>query len=448
MKDYRDFSEDLVRRALRRGADGADAYLVQLRKCAIDARMGTVETLQESSSEGVGLRVFRKGATALVHSTDLSRASLDRLLDEAMRLAAITDSDPGNCLPDARLLAPYAAPLAIHDDLLHSFPIEEKTAQLHEMEAAGRAVDGRINNSNGAWWRDSVERVTLANSAGFVGQYDHTQVGMGVSLVAEQNGVKQTDSWSSSARSLGRLEPAEVIGRKAASRVLRKLGGRPVSTQAVPIVFDPIVGEDLLRILFEALNGMAILRHNSFMVGRLGERVGNPLIHLVDDATMVAGLGSRPFDGEGVGARRTDVIRGGILSSYLCDTFTAIKLGLDCTGNAARRFDAAPVVGPTNLYLEAGTTPPEEIIRSVSRGMFVTKLYWVGTNLANGDYSRGAEGVWIENGELTHPIQEVTIAGNVLDMLQRIAVVGSDLEFRGPLASPTLLVSDIVISGR
>ncbi len=323
----------------------------------------------------------------------------------------------------------------------------EKIAHLEAMEAAGRAVDPRINNANGAWWEDVVARVTLANSSGFVGQYDHTRASLGVSLVAEEHGVKQTGSWSSSARSLEKLQSPEVIGRKAAERVLRKLGARPVATQNVPVVFDPRVGEDLLRILFDALEGFAVMRRSSFLVGKLGKKVGGACLSLVDDATMPGGLGSRPFDGEGVRSRRTQVLDEGVLTSYLCDTYTANKLGIPSTGNASRRYDRAPVVGPSNLYLQAGSTSPDEIIGSVAKGLFVTRLYWVGTNLASGDYSRGAEGVWIENGQLTYPVQEVTIAGNVLEMLERIVVVGSDLEFSRPVACPTLLVSDLVISG-
>ncbi len=447
MRDYRDFGADLVRKAALRGADGADAYVVQRRTCRVRVRMGEVESLEEAGTEGVGLRVFRNGATALVHTTDLSPNSLDRLLDDALQLASVTDADPCNRLPE-RVNGPgVSRSLGIFDPAVCGIATERKVEMLSEMEEVGRAFDPRINNSNGAWWEDAVERVTLANSVGFVGQFDHSRVGMGVSLVAEQDGVKQTDTWSSAARSLAAVEPPADIGRKAAERVIRKLGARPVSTQTVPVVFDPVVAEDLLGILVGTLNGMAIFRRNSFLVGKLGQRIGNRHINIVDDGIRAGGLGTRPFDGEGVPTRRTEVIREGVLRSYLCDTYTAGKLHLPCTGNASRTYDVAPGVGPTNFYLEPGAVDPGEIIRSVDRGLLVTRLYWVGTNLASGDYSRGAEGIWIEHGSLTHPVQEVTIAGNVLDMLQRIEVVGSDLEFRGTVASPTLLLSNLVLSG-
>ncbi len=447
MKDYRDFAADLVKKAMARGAGGADVYLEQARRCTIRSRMGRVETLQESGSEGVGLRVFLGDATALVYSTDLSKPSLERLLDEAFALVSVMDRDPANRLPPAETLGGPVEPLRIFDDAVGALAVPEKIARLEQMEAAGRAVDARITNSNGAWWDDLVARVTVANSQGFVGQYDHTRVGLGVSLVAETNGVKQMDGWSSSARFLECLQEPTAIGRKAAARVLRKLGARQVATQHVPVVFDPRVGEDLLRILFGALEGFALVRRSSFLVGKLGQKLGGSCLNLVDDATLPGRLGSRPFDGEGVRSQRTRVVDRGVLTSYLCDTYTATKLRLPGTANASRRYDRTPVVGPSNFYLEAGSTPPEDIIASVSKGLFVTRLYWVGTNLATGDYSRGAEGIWIEDGRLTHPVQEVTIAGNVLEMLERIALVGSDLEFRGPVASPTLLVSDLVISG-
>jgi len=448
MQDHRNLAENLVKRAKARGADEVDVYIVSGRSLSIELRLGRIEKLEEAGAEGLGIRVFKDGATALTHSSDLSPGSLETLIDDTLSLAEVTDADPANRLPDAALLGAYTGRQELCDEGLEAFTMDEKLALVRRMEQAGQDVDPRINNSNGAWWRDGIHHITLANSSGFVGGYQMTNAGLGVSLVAEEDGVKQTDAWWSVNRFKDRLESAEEIGREAARRTLRKLGSRPMKTQTVPVVFDPMMGGDLMQIVFEAVNGGSIFRRQSFLVDRLGETIGSSQINIVDDGTLPTGLGSRPFDAEGVRTHRTEVVRDGKLVNYLCDAYSAVKLKRGSTGSATRSYNSSPVVGTTNFYLEPGDTPPEDIIKSVKRGLYVTRLYWVGINRATGDYSRGAEGVWIEDGELTHSVQEITIASNVLDMLKAVEVVGNDLEFRSAIASPTFLVSNMVISGR
>ena len=232
----------------------------------------------------------------------------------------------------------------------------------------------------------------------------------------------------------------------AAQRTLRKLGGRPVSTQTVPVVFEPNVARELLGDIFEAVSGESIFRKASFLVGQLGERIASTNLTVVDDGRLPGGLGSRPFDAEGLPTRRTVIVQNGVLQSYVLNTYTARKLGLKSTGNAARGLVGSPSVGTGNLFIEPGPHTPEQIIASVPSGLFVTELIGFGVNIVNGDYSRSASGLWIENGELAFPVQGVTIAGNLREMLSSIDMIGNDLEFRGSVVSPTLLIGNLMIS--
>ncbi len=257
----------------------------------------------------------------------------------------------------------------------------------------------------------------------------------------------QRDYWYSVARTLKKLEPPEQVGRIAAERTLRRLGARKVKTGHVPVVFDPMVARSLLEHIFGAVNGDAVYRGASFLAGKLGERVAGENVAVIDDGAMPGGFGSSPFDDEGVPTRRTLVIENGVLKSYLLNTYTAKKLGLATTGNAARGLAGNPGIGVGNLFMRPGTRSPREIIADVKEGLYLTELLGFGVNLVTGDYSRGASGLWIAGGELTYPVEEVTIAGNLKDMLVNIAEIGNDLEFRGSIASPTLRVEGLTVAG-
>ena len=257
----------------------------------------------------------------------------------------------------------------------------------------------------------------------------------------------QRDGWYSTQRRLSRLESPESEGRTAAQRTLRRLGARKVTTQEVPVVFDPDMAASLLRSLCGAVSGSAIYRGASFLQGKLGQQVAAACLTVVDDGRMPGALGSRPFDGEGLPTRRTVVIENGALASYLLDTYTGRKLGLASTGNASRSLGQRPTVGPMNFYVQPGAASPEEIIRSVDRGLYITEMIGFGANLVTGDYSRGAVGMWIEKGELVFPVEEITIAGNLKDMLQNIEMIGNDLEWRSPIAAPTIKIGRMTVAG-
>jgi len=268
-----------------------------------------------------------------------------------------------------------------------------------------------------------------------------------VAPVARTNGSMQRDYWYSTQRKFSRLEAPQAVGRRAAERALRRLGARKVSTREVPVVFDPEISATLLRHLSAALSGYSLYKGASFLVGKLGERIASELVSVVDDGTIPGALGSKPFDGEGLPVNKRTVVERGVLKSYLLDTYSGRKLGLPSTGNASRSVGEPPGVSPTNFFLTPGSHSPEQIVASVDEGLYVTELIGFGVNLVTGDYSRGAVGLWIEKGKLAYPVEEITIAGNLKEMLCNIEMVGNDLELRGRIAAPTVKISRMTVAG-
>jgi PmbA protein len=361
-------------------------------------------------------------------------------------MARVTSEDPASGLPEPEQLGRHAGDLELYADDVAQLSTDERLEFARRAEAAALSADPRIKNSEGAWFEGSVGARAYANSLGFAGSYRSSYCAFSVAPIAQDGGM-QRDYWYSVARRASALESPEAVGRKAAQRALRKLGARKVTTCQVPVIFDPETARSLLAHVFEAVRGDAIYRRASFLTGKLQQKVAGESVTILDDGLRPGGFGSRPFDGEGVPASLTRVIENGVLESYLLNCYTARKLNLRTTGNAARGVAGPPAVGPKNFYLAAGAYSPEEICRSVKSGFYVTELIGFGVNIVTGDYSRGAAGMWIENGELAYPVEEVTIAGNLAEMLNHIEMIGSDLEFRSALAAPTLLVSGLTVAG-
>jgi PmbA protein len=344
------------------------------------------------------------------------------------------------------LLARQIPDLDLRDPHGHDLPPEEKIELARRCEAAALGADARITNSEGGDFGDRRARYAYATSHGFSGAYETSSFSLAVSPVAAENGEMQRDSWYHVTRKRERLDGPEEIGRIAARRAVRRLGARRVKTAEVPVIFDAETAATLVRHIAGAASGPALYRRASFLVGKLGERIAAPSVTIVDDGTMPGGLGSRPFDGEGLPVRRTVLVDQGVLRSYLLDTYTGRKLGLPSTHHAAR--DGSGVsVSTTNLHLAAGDREPADLIRSVKNGLYVTELIGFGVNGVTGDYSRGAVGLWIENGELAYPVEEITVAGNLLDMLHAVEGVGNDLVFRDRTAAPTLLIGRMTVAG-
>ena len=437
---------DVLGRARARGATEADGFLIEEQHFSASVRLGQVDTVKHSREQRLSLRVFAGKASAAASTSDLSRVSLERVVDEATTLARVTAGDPHAGLPDPADLIATVPDLELEERGGEALAPEAKVELARQAEAAALASDARITNSEGAEYWDRHARYVYATSHGFARGYATTAFGLSVSPVASAGAEMQRDYWYSAARHRGALEDPAAIGRTAARRALRRLGGRKVKTVEVPVVFDPDTAASLVRAIAGAASGPALYRRASFLVDRLGKRIAAPTVTIVDDGMISRALGSRPFDGEGLATRSTVVVGEGVLESYLLDSYSARKLGLRSTHHAAR--DGAGVgVSTTNLILRPGSTPPEELIGSVKSGLYVTELIGFGVNGVTGDYSRGAVGLWIDNGELSYPVEEVTVAGNLLEMFGAIEGIGNDLVMRDRTVSPTLLVGRMVVAG-
>lgn len=451
--DLESLAADVVAQARKAGASDAEAVVREGDEFSVKVRMGQVETLQESGSRGLGLRVFLGRRSASTSTSDFTPEGIRQLIDGALALARITEEDPCAGLPEAGEFGSVAGDLQLYFDDVYSLPGAERIEWARRAEAAALEADPRITNSSGGSFDAATGRKVLANSRGFVGGYRTSYAGVAAApLATDENGQMQRDVWWSSTRRIGDLESPESVGKEAARRALRRLGARRMPTQRVPIVFAPEVARSLIGSIFEAASGDAIWRGASFLAGKLGEPVAAQNITIVDDNLMllpngVGGYGTSPFDGEGLPSLRTVVVERGVLSNYLLNTYAARKLGMKSTHNAARGLAGAPGIGSGNLYLEPGTQTPEEIIGAIPKGFYVTSLMGFGTNLVTGDYSRGAAGLWIENGELTHAVEEVTVAGNLAEMMRNVSAIGSDLVFRSAIASPTLRIDGMTVAG-
>ena len=441
-----DLLADLLDQAVRRGATSGDAFVVADQSFSAQVRLGQVDTVKHAREQHLSLRVFVGKSVAAASTSDLSRDSVARLVDEAVSLARITSPDELSGLPDAAQMARELPQLDLSDATGHDLAPEAKIDLARRAEAAALAADARIKNSEGGDFSDRRARYAYATSHGFRGEYATSSFSLSASPVASEGDEMQRDGWYHVTRKRERLDPPEEIGRIAAKRALRRLGARRVKTAEVPVVFDPDMAASLVRHIAGAASGPSLYRSASFLVGKLGETIAAPSVTIVDDGTIPGALGSRPFDGEGLPVRRTVVVDRGRLDSYLLDTYSGKKLGMPSTHHAAR--DGSGVsVSTTNLYLAAGPTDPAELIRSVKSGLYVTELIGFGVNGVTGDYSRGAVGMWIDNGELAYPVEEITVAGNLLEMWKRVEGVGNDLVFRDRTAAPTLLIGRMVVAG-
>src|SRR5208337_3133650 len=451
--DLESLAADVVDLAIKAGASDAEAVAREGDEFSVNVRMGQVETLKESGSRGLGLRVFLGLKSASTSTSDLTAEGIRKLVEGALALAKITEEDPFAGLPDAGEFGSIPGDLHLYYEDVYSLSGAERIEWARRAEAAALEADARIVNSDGGSFDAATGRKALANSRGFAGGYRSSYAGVSVvPLAMDANGQMQRDYWWSSGRRLADLDSPESIGKEAARRTLRRLGARRVPTQRVPIVFAPEAAQSLIGADFDAASGDAIWRGASFLAGRMGEPIAAPNLTIVDDNTMLlpsgaGGFGTSPFDGEGLPSLRTVVVENGVLRNYMLNTYTARKLGMKSTHNASRGLAGTPGIGCGNLYLEPGKLSKEQILGEVAAGFYVTSLMGPGVNVVTGDYSRGATGLWIENGALTHAVEEVTIAGNLAEMLRNATAIGNVLKFRGSVASPTLRIDGMTIAG-
>ncbi len=443
--DLKTTAEMLVDLAKKKGATASDVLIANGESFSGGIRLGDIEKIENSQEKRLGLRLFVGKSSAISSTTDFSPTSLSSFVSETVAMAKTTAPDRFSGLPDKKDLALEIPDLDLADTATPLTP-QEKLDLAKEAEDAAKQYDARITNSEGAEFQNDSNEIMYANSLGFCESYLTTSFSLSVVPVASEGDNMQRDYWYSAHRKFKDLESPKFIGEEAARRTIRRLGAKRIKTQEAPVVFDPEMAGSLLRHIAAAVSGAALYRKTSFLLDKSGEQIAAKGVSLLDDGRLPSALGSKPFDSEGLPTRQNTIVNDGILTGYLLDTYSARKLGSVSTGSASRSFADSPSPSTTNLFLAPGTTTQKEIIQSVRSGLFVTELSGFGVNPVTGDYSRGATGIWIEDGQLTFPVEEITIAGNLLDMLKNIEVIGEDLERRGAISSPTLKISRMTIA--
>jgi PmbA protein len=439
-----DLIADLVARAKRAGADAADALLIESAAVSAAQRLGEPEKVERAESTDVGLRVFVGRRQACVSSTDMTKGALAELVERAVGMARAVPEDP-----DCGLAAEGEVAKS-HPDLDCCDLGEPDAAVLvtraQRMEAAARAVPG-VTNSEGAEAGWSRSRIAMAASNGFNGFYTITRHSLIVAVLAGEGTGMERDYDYMSAVYGDDLESPEEIGRRAGERAVRRLKPRKAKSARVPVVLDPRVSNSLVSHLAGAINGSNIARGTSFLKTKMGESVFSSGITIADDPHRMRGLRSRPFDAEGIATEKRNVIEDGVLKTWLLDLRSARKLNLRTTGHAVRGTSSPPSPAATNLYMEPGELSPEQLMAGISSGFYVTELMGFGINQVTGDYSRGASGFWIENGEIGYPVSEVTVAGNLKDMYRNLTPA-NDLKFRRGVDAPTVLIEGLMVAGQ
>ena len=440
---------EAVERALRAGAAQAEAGLGSVRSLSVRVNGGAVESVKQSATRGLGLRVLVGGAQGFVTSTDLSPASLDDLARHAVALARFSTPDEANAFPTPEEADDGPPPdLGLVDPAVLELPAERCIAMALELERVALACDPRIRRTDGAGVSRRDARSVLVNSHGLVRREADASVSAGVAPLAEDGPAKQQSGWYGMVKCwLDQLESPEAIAREAARRALARIGARPVPTARVPVVLSPDIAAAWLGDLFDAFSGESQLRRTTWLTAPLGETIASPLVTLVDDGRMPRGVGSSAYDGEGIPTRRNVLIERGRFATILYDHYHARRAGTRSTGSAVRGYASTPTIGSTNLFLEAGRERPEAILARVERGLYVDDQGSYGFNPTTGDYSYQAQGFWVEKGVKVFPVEGVTVAASALDMLRGVAAVGSDLRFLGSVASPTLLIAEMTVSG-
>lgn len=428
--------EDLLTEAKKQGASSAEAGVSSDMGLSVNVRLGEVETIEHTRDQGLGISVWlgqRKGSSS---TSDFSGEAVRDAVRAACNIARYTNEDPCTGLADRELMATDTPDL----DLYHPWNVEvEEAIDLGiECEDAARSVDPRITNSEGASLNTQSGLQIYGNSHGFVGGYPSSRHSISCAVVGQEDDSMQRDYWYSSARSRDKLESPGLIGKKAGERTLARLGARRIATQEAPVIFQAEMAVGLLRSFIGAVSGSALYRHSSFLLDQLGKQVFPKFVRIHEKPLLPGGLASAAFDGEGVATRDKDFITDGILQSYALDSYSARKLNMQTTANAG---------GVRNLFIEPGDMDLEALLRTMDRGLLVTEMMGSGLNMVTGDYSRGAAGFWVEHGEIQHPVEEITIAGNLKQMFAGLQAVGRDLDPRTSFRTGSWLVESMTIAG-
>lgn len=443
--NFRDLAANVVQKARQMGADQSEAFLIKSKDLTIDVSNGSVETLKLAEDRGLGVRVFRNCRIGFAYTSDLGQTAVDEIINQALANSDKTSPDEYNYMPKP---GGQYTNLELFDPEIEKISVEEKIDIARNIEKKAKEYDARIAITERSSYFDAEYEITLLNSLGISADYKGAYCGCYADLVAEDKGDNQTGFAIRLSLKYKDLDPSNV-GQEAAEKAVRKLGATTVGTQKAVIIFDPYVATNFLGVIAPALSAEAVQKGKSLFAGKVGQRVASDKLTITDFGAMPNGIASAPFDGEGVPTTKTVLVSGGELKGFLHNTYTAAKDGVPSTGNGIRSsFKSTPEVGVTNFYIEPGPHKPEDLIKDITAGLYITDVMGMHTaNPISGDFSVGAAGIWIENGKMTKPVRGVAIAGNILDLLQEVEGVGTDLTFFGSKGSPTVRISKMTISG-
>jgi len=442
--DKKELAENLVKKCLEKGADASEVFIESSRNLSVEVRKGDIETVQEASSSGVGFRVLKNKAMAFSYSNDLSEKALEDTLTKAVGFAESTTPDENNVLPSEKGETQVEG---LYDPEIGQVSMDKKISMAKQVEKLAMK-DERITKSGGSGFSEAEGEVFLANSNGLSKSYKSSVCSFGVYVVAEKGEQKSSGGEYCSRRYFKDLKPAEEVAEKAAKDAYEMLDPQMVKTQKADVIFDTDVSRAVLGGILSAVNGERVLQGASFLRDKMDKKIGSGLITIIDDGTRAKGLGSQPFDGEGVPTQKRTIVEKGVLKGFMYNTIVAQRAGKKSTGNASRGgYRSIPGIGPHNFYMVNGDTPPQEIIKSTKTGLWLKGVTGYGINPVNGHFSGGASGFWIENGKVAFPVKGLTIAGTAFDMLNSIDVLGNDLDLNLSFTAPTFRIKNIQIGG-
>ena len=443
--DYQEIVNYLIKQCRKKGATAAEAYLEEGRTLRIRVREGDVESMQQATAKGVGLRVFSEGKMAFVDSSNLTPAALDSLVEKGVTLSKQTSYDKYNILPKP---GPKIASIPIHDPSISKISLEEKVSLAKKVEKLALDYHKLIRKSGGSGYSDGEATVYIANSEGISVSYKESYCSLSVEVIAEDKGIMQPGWNYSLSRFFGELKSPQEVARQAGELAVSLWNGKPVKSQTAPVVFDRRAAVTFLYGILAAINGERVYQKASFLQDMVNKPIASELVTIIDDGTLPKGLNSQPVDGEGVATSRKLIVDKGVLKGYFYNTYSAAKAGTTSTGNATRGgYSSLPGIGPTNFFMLAGKTDPDDILKEIKEGLYVLGTQGGGANPVNGNFSTGAIGLWISEGKKTNPVANITLAGNMFDILKGIDAVGNDLELDRPIASPTFRVRQLTIGG-
>lgn len=443
--DYKLLAEQLVKKCLTKGADAAEVYMESGRNLSIRVRNGEIETVQQSAFRGAGFRVFVKKRMAFSSTNDFTESALDNAVESAVRFAGHTTPDENNILPDDKGMTKVGE---LFDPQISKIPMDKKIELAKKVEKLAMK-DTRITKSSGSGYSEGEGEIFLANSNGLSKSFRMSACSFGVSVVAEKRDQKSTGGEWCSRRFFADLKSPEEIAEKAAKDAYEMIDPQMVKTQKATVIFDPDVARSILGGILGGINGERVLQKASFLADKMDQKIASNLVTLIDDGTRPKGLGSRPFDGEGVPTQKRIIIDKGVLKGFMYNTIVAKRAGVKSTGNASRGgFTSLPGISAHNFFMAAGRTSRSSIIKATKNGLLLKGVTGYGINPVNGNFSGGASGFWVKDGKITFPVKGLTIAGTAFEMLNSIDMVGNDLDLNRGFTAPTFRIKLMQIGGK